>query len=112
MDREAFGNCHHEHGGGIFMKGVFFGALLGGGAAFLLGTKRGRKILKVVSEEGLDNISELGGKMMDSVMGEREELADMTESDKVIREEAKKAANNLKSSAKRLFRGIRKKSSQ
>ena len=35
------------------------GLLIGGGAVFLLGTKTGRNLVKIVSERGMDGIVEL-----------------------------------------------------
>ncbi len=45
---------------GRFMDGLLFGALLGGAAVFLLGTKKGNRLLKILTEEGLDSLEELG----------------------------------------------------
>lgn len=44
----------HSHGGddGKFFKGLFFGALLGVGLIWFLGTKEGKKIKKQVTEKG------------------------------------------------------------
>lgn len=40
---------------GIFL----FGALVGAAVVFLLATKKGKRILKIISEKGLDNLSDL-----------------------------------------------------
>lgn len=42
-----------------FSNGFILGLIIGGGAVFLLGTKTGRNILKIVSEQGLDGIANL-----------------------------------------------------
>jgi len=42
-----------------FSSGFLFGLLIGGGAVFLLGTKTGRNLVKIVSERGMDGLVEL-----------------------------------------------------
>jgi uncharacterized membrane protein YebE (DUF533 family) len=44
---------------GRFTDGLLLGALIGGAAVFLLGTKKGNKVLKVITEEGLAGFSSL-----------------------------------------------------
>ncbi|OGH48167.1 MAG: hypothetical protein A3A51_04030 [Candidatus Levybacteria bacterium RIFCSPLOWO2_01_FULL_39_10] len=46
-------------GGGRFSDGFLVGAVFGAAAFFLLGTKKGNKILKVISEEGATELSSL-----------------------------------------------------
>lgn len=55
-------NNHESHhcGGSKFMTGLMWGAIIGGGLVFLLGTPKGKKIIKALSEEGLV-LSELLG---------------------------------------------------
>lgn len=45
--------------GSGFLNGILIGILIGGGAALLFSTKRGRKLLKVITEEGWEGISGL-----------------------------------------------------
>lgn len=45
--------------GGSFFNGFLWGAILGGGLVFLLGTKKGKQLLKVITERGLEGISEI-----------------------------------------------------
>lgn len=45
--------------GNNFFSGFLLGALVGAAVVFLLGTKKGKRILKIISEKGLDNISNL-----------------------------------------------------
>lgn len=45
---------NNSNGSGKFINGFFWGALIGAGVIFLLGTKKGKQILKVISEEGLE----------------------------------------------------------
>ncbi|MDP3987583.1 MAG: YtxH domain-containing protein [Candidatus Levybacteria bacterium] len=63
-------NSSHGHG---FMNGFLLGAILGGAAVFLLGTKKGKNILKLISEESFE-LSELFGG--DTEM-EEEEIVDV-----------------------------------
>jgi len=46
-------------GNGKFTDGLLLGALLGGAAVFLLGTKKGNKVLKIITEEGIAGFSSL-----------------------------------------------------
>jgi hypothetical protein len=45
--------------GGNFLSAFIIGALIGAAVVFFLGTKRGKKILKIISEKGIDNVSTL-----------------------------------------------------
>ena len=40
-----------------FFSGFLLGLLVGAAVVFLLGTKKGKKLLKAISEDGVDNIS-------------------------------------------------------
>jgi hypothetical protein len=42
-----------------FGVGLLLGLILGGGAVFLLGTRTGKNLLKIVSEQGLDGLINL-----------------------------------------------------
>jgi len=44
---------------GKFFSGFLLGFLVGAAVVFLLGTKKGKRLLKMISEEGIDNISDL-----------------------------------------------------
>lgn len=44
---------------GKFLSGFLLGLLVGGFVVFLLGTKKGKKLLKAISEDGIDNISNI-----------------------------------------------------
>lgn len=56
--------------GSKFLTGLMWGALIGGGLVFLLGTKKGKRIIKMLSEEGLE-LSELLGE------GEEDEVEEI-----------------------------------
>ncbi len=42
-----------------FSQGFILGALVGGAAIFLLGTKKGNKILKTLTEDGFEGLTNL-----------------------------------------------------
>lgn len=46
-------------GSNRFSDGFLLGLLVGGAAVFLLGTKKGNKILHALTEEGLDGLTDL-----------------------------------------------------
>lgn len=46
-------------GNSKFSDGFLLGALIGGAAVFLLGTKKGNKVLKAISEEGLSGLNNI-----------------------------------------------------
>ena len=88
-----------------FFDGLLLGALLGGAAFFLLGTKKGREVLKLVKEEGRDRF----GKFEDMFQEYEESMGDEVDD---ITEELKSAAHKeiAKAPARRkLFKGLSKK---
>lgn len=56
--------------GNRFFDGFLWGAMIGGGLVFLLGTKKGKKILKMITEEGVEGLSEI----LEAQMDEEEDL--------------------------------------
>ncbi|MDP2585535.1 MAG: YtxH domain-containing protein [Candidatus Levybacteria bacterium] len=62
--------------GNNFLSGFLLGVLIGGVVVFLLGTKKGKKILKAISEEGEGKISSIINKLENSVDLEDESLED------------------------------------
>ncbi|OGH17573.1 MAG: hypothetical protein A3C22_01750 [Candidatus Levybacteria bacterium RIFCSPHIGHO2_02_FULL_37_10] len=42
-----------------FFSGFVLGALVGAAVVFLIGTKKGKRLLKAISEEGAENISNI-----------------------------------------------------
>ena len=53
-------NNHDNHSSNNgFGNGFLLGAILSGAAVFLLGTKKGKKLLKTLTEEGIEGISDL-----------------------------------------------------
>lgn len=52
-------NNDTNRSGGNFFSGFLLGALIGAAMVFFLGTKKGEKILKAISEKGLNDISNI-----------------------------------------------------
>ena len=91
--------------GNNFFGGFLLGLLVGGFLVFVLGTKKGKRLLKVISEEGLDNISNILEEAdktedLDEVNEEEEEIAPKR---KVI---IKERSVEEKAKPRRFFRGI------
>lgn len=63
-----------DNGGNKFLNGFLLGALIGAGVVFLLSTKKGKKIVRSFSENGLDNISEMLQNQDDNVEDDYEEV--------------------------------------
>lgn len=103
-----------QNNNGRFFDGLLFGAIIGGAAVFLLGTKRGNKVLKVLSEGGIENLTEMFEDFEEGVEQgikktakniEREgekELGKMEE--KVAHEPPKENGVNHQSGPRRFFR--------
>lgn len=99
---------------GRFSDGLIIGAILGGAAVFLLGTKKGNKVLKAVTSEGFDGLSSIIADFEDGVSeglksasrkaGEvaEEEIDDLEE--KIGNEPIVHHSTPAKPSAKRFFR--------
>lgn len=109
---------HHEGGGGKFFNGFLFGALIGAGAVYLLGTEKGKKILNTITEYGLEGITEV-----DDMLEEEMEEEELTKPGKKVKTEGPEIieviepqekptsaqSNPLHTHAKRIFKGISKK---
>ena len=54
MDSNSNNNSNNN-----FFSGFLLGLLVGAAVVFLLGTKKGKRIWKAISEEGVDNISNI-----------------------------------------------------
>lgn len=68
MDNNPSAGSGH---GSNFFSGFLLGALVGAGLVFLFGTKKGKKLLRIISEKGADNIS--------SILEKAEKTADLAE---------------------------------
>ncbi len=115
---------NNNHQGGGFMNGFLWGAIIGAVVVFLLGTKKGKNILKLVSEESFE-LSELFGGQEDENEAPKEKRNQCShckekeahyEKSEVVQLESSESGNGeVKSvspttSPKRFFRGIPKKS--
>lgn len=86
-----------NNSGGSFVNGFLWGAIIGAGVVFLLGTKKGKGLLKTITEEGLEGVSGLS-ELVEEYSGNEEE------------EKLEKGANGeKKGEARRFFKGIPKK---
>jgi len=97
---------NNSRSGNNFFSGFLLGALIGAGIVFLLGTKKGKKILKAISEEGAGNISNILDKINKSVDMPDESL----EEEGMLSENLSSKENVVKDKPKirRFFRGISK----
>lgn len=101
------GNNH----GGRFSDGFLLGAIFGGVAVFLLGTKKGKKILKAVTEDGLAGLGEVARELENEAKKETKVQLDKIESkvgdinESILVESSKGNGHNEgKSPGKRFFR--------
>lgn len=67
---------------GRFSDGFLMGALAGGALMFLIGTKKGNKVLKLILEEGKVGFNELMDEI-DELKSEARELQEEAEADEV-----------------------------
>ena len=106
-----------------FLDGVVLGTAIGGATVFLLGTKKGREVLKILREEGRERFSQLEGMFSEyqAAMHDEEdyfedEAEEMTQElpEKVneVKHAVKESSDKAKSSLrKKLFKGISRKKS-
>lgn len=96
-------HTHGHHGSG---NSFMLGALVGGALVFLLGTKKGRAILRELSDKGLDaieNVQDLSH--LDDL---EEEVAAMGEEPSAVVSESQKEISP-KVQVKKFFKGVKKK---
>jgi gas vesicle protein len=60
-----------------FLDGVLWGLLIGGAVVFLLGTKKGNKVLKTITEEGTQSLN----KIVEDIESVVEDIEDEVESE-------------------------------
>lgn len=94
----------NSNSGGGFSHGFILGLLLGGGLVFLLGTNKGKKLLKTITEEGLEGIADLEDFVEDEAMEYEEDV-----STPLPKKETPHNASEPVVPTRRLFRGIPKK---
>ncbi len=85
-------------GNGRFSDGLILGAVLGGAAVFLLGTKKGNKVLKVLTEEGMAGISEFMEELQEArgEAGQGDEEVD-DDFEEIVIEEVRQPKANISS---------------
>lgn len=88
-----------EHKGGHFSSGFILGTIVGAAIVFLLATEKGKKVLKVISDEGLKNLSDL---IEESELEEDEILEEVVEEPKDLEN------SESPKPKKRFFRRVRK----
>ncbi len=93
MNNDNIGNGSGH--GSNFFSGFLVGALVGAAVVFLLGTKKGKKLLKAISEEGVENIS--------NILENADKSVDL---DEILEDESSLSTDKAKPKARRFFRGI------
>jgi hypothetical protein len=92
-----------------FSTGLLIGLILGGGAVFLLGTRTGKNLLKIISEQGLEGVTDLLEEYDLSDLEEVEEMEDEPGEGQAETSENKEGSEESKKSPKKhFFRRIRK----
>ena len=95
---------------GRFSDGLLIGMVLGGAAVFLLGTKKGNKILKAVTEDGLAGLSDIAKEFENDAKKEtkvqlkkvEEKIEDL--GDSIVIETVAQNGHESKNPTKRFFR--------
>ena len=93
----------HSNGGGGFMNGLLLGILIGAALVFFLGTKKGKELLRTITEEGLEDFSELKEYFTEEEMDD-EEMESSSEAPKEVRV----VEHHVIRPAKRFFRGVKR----
>ena len=112
---------HRHEKGSSFATGLLLGLLLGIGITLLVVTKKGRKMLKALTDEGLENMKDLRSRLSaaesmidDDLFGDEMEdessVPIATKPVVAVQHVASKTTNGVKKHAKKFFRGIPKKS--
>ncbi len=92
--------------GGKFFNGFLLGLLVGAALMFIFGTKKGKKLLKTISEDGAENISNIldkANKTEDSDRVYEEGIEDIVPKREFA---VKEIAIGEKPKVRRFFRGI------
>jgi len=94
--------------GNNFFSGFLLGALIGAAVVFLLGTKKGKKILKAISEEGegkiLNILNKLGKSVdIEDVVAEDDEIEKNVQKKEIAK---KIIVEDRPKTARRFFKGI------
>ena len=95
-----------HHGSGGFMNGLILGILIGAGLIFLFGTKRGKQVLKAITENGVESLSDLTEILQNTEFEDEEEFAEDGEVIPSKKVETRKPS--VVRSTKRFFRGVKR----
>src|SRR5947209_2623694 len=98
MDKE---HRYHHHNNGNFSNGFLLGALVGGGLVFLLGTQKGKQVLKMLTENGIEGVSELRDLLNED---EDNEIVDEYIQDADMVDQELKAESRPQKTLKRFFK--------
>lgn len=88
---------------GRFSNGFILGLIIGGGLVFLLGTKTGKNILKIISEEGFEGLLTL---LEDYELADVEEDGEVSNSNGVSKHQD--LEKEPEAPKKRFFKRVRK----
>ena len=103
-----------------FTTGLMLGIIIGGGAVFLLGTRTGKNLLKILSEQGMDGLTDLLeeyniGDLVNLGDEPKEEVEDSVEEDEEVAQpkenhvkESEPKAESKPAPKKHFFKRIRK----
>jgi len=97
----------HNHNSNGFGKGFLLGFIVGAAVIFFLFTKRGKQLLKIITEEGLAGVEEFKDILDMDEEDEEIEYEERPQRAVVARTEA--AVHKVSSKAKRFFRGVPRK---
>lgn len=105
-------NSNHKSGNN-FLSGFLLGVLIGGAVVFLLGTKKGKKILKAISEEGEGKISNILNKieksvdLEDAILEDQEIETAAPKKEIIVKDgEQSRAIEEKPKATRRFFKGI------
>lgn len=102
-------NNNHGNSGNGFSTGLILGIIIGAAAVFLFGTKRGKRLFKVITEEGLEGISDIGD-LIEDMKEENEEIVPETNGNlKSVDHSTSDSEHVAHKSSRRFFKGLRKK---
>ena len=98
-------NPHHDN---KFFNGFLIGLVLGAAIVFLFATKRGKKILKLISEEGFESITNVLEEIEEEEMVDQDFVEDVPKSEQSVNKETRSQNDDeLKPKKKRFFRRIK-----
>ncbi len=106
-----------------FLNGFLLGNIVGGVLVYLFGTKKGKKLLKVITEEGFDSISQLEELLSQREDSEEKRHGNTSKNHTIVPEvlenvsdivkngekKAIEVVSQIKRPVRRFFRGIPKK---